>query len=427
MRTSRQRRALIGWSIGIAAFAVAAGSFALFFVRGEPQTIEARAREVVDLCSDANSRQACYDIEIPRLMNEGLSMEESFEVIRKVQADDPGYWFCHAGAHKISANEYYRDPSQWANVMTRCPVGICSNGCLHGTLQERFKAESLSGAQMEELLPDLQDICEPRENWSPTEQERASCYHEIGHLSMYLTGGDVVASGAVCDRMAVRPDGRDYRQTCYEGVFMQVFEPREPDDFALIYDIVPAKERLSQCDMYLPGVEKGACWKIGWIDGYRDFCDALSGGMRSACFREAWVVESDRLTASADAILGFCSYSDDAVEKRKCFNTLFYGVMATVHFDVEKMKPLCDALPFDVKNQCYANTASRMIETDGTLGGQALALCGHASEVGAGDACYAELAHYASFVFRPGSERFLGLCAGMPEPWRATCLRGEYE
>lgn len=373
------------------------------------------ADEIVASCAHENSRQVCYDTQIPKILDNGVTLEQSFDVIQLIQNQDKGYWFCHAVAHKLSQKEYYKDPSKWREVMTRIPIGICSNGGLHGALQAHFSSEALSGAQIKELMPDLETICEKRPNWQATAQQQSSCYHELGHLSMYLTDGDIEAASYVCDTVGVKSDGRNYLQTCHEGIFMQVFEPREPDDFALIYNIVPQKEKLTICEKYTEGIDKGACWKIGWKEKYKEFCNKFSGDLHYACFREAWVVNDEKIQ-SAKGVMDYCSYSDDNLEQRKCYNKLFYGLMSMTNFDTEKIESICIDLPGKVKNQCFANIASRLIETDRRLINQSVDVCKYAASLGVAEECYNELVHYANFIFLSGSDDFNKLCRALPDP-----------
>lgn len=384
-------------------------------------TLAEISENIVATCAKDTARQNCYDNEIPKVLDQGVSFEESIEIIKLIQNQDSGYWFCHAVAHKLSSKEYYKNPDGWKDVMTRSPMGICSNGFLHGALQAHFSTEALSGTQIKELLPDLQAICEKRENWEPTPQQQSSCYHELGHLSMYLTHGDILEAAKVCGTVGIRPDGRNYLQTCHEGIFMQVFEPREPDDFELIYDIVPQKEKLTVCEKYSEGVEKGGCWKIGWVEKYKDFCNGFQGDLRFACFREAWVVKSDAIQ-NAPAVMDYCSYTNDSNENRKCYNKLFYALMSIFHLDTKRMEPICIGLPLKVKDQCFANTASRLIETDRRLIDESVQVCDEAAKLGVGDECYKELSHYAGFVFKRGSEEFNELCSSLPENWEKDCL-----
>lgn len=390
---------------------------------GRDALLQKLAEELIVECSKITSSvTSCYDEKIPRVIHtpHNLSMEEAFRVIRIIQSKDDRYWFCHAAGHKLSTIEYQKDPSEWKNIMTRCEAGICSNGCLHGALQEHFNSESLTEEQVKELLPDLQTLCEARDNWNPTDQQTSSCYHELGHLSLYLTNSNIKQSASICDTVALKPDGRNYLQTCYEGIFMQIFEPREPEDFNLIYRLIPLKERLKQCDQYTLGIEKGSCWKIGWENQTASFCNQFEEDLRGACFREAWVI-NDKQIETPEGIVKYCSYSNDPNEQRKCYNKLFYTLMSKFDFNTEFMKKLCQEMPQDIMGQCFANTASRLVETDKSLVDRAIQICVFSSRFNVEDECYNELVYYAGTISLKKSPEALAMCEKLPQPWQNRC------
>lgn len=386
-------------------------------------SLQKYADHVIKECASSESSLRCYDKMIPQIMDEGASMEDAFAVIRLVQAKDTRYRFCHVAGHKISTNQYMRDPSDWKEVLTKCPTGICSNGCLHGALQARFNSDSLSPTEIRDVLPELNDVCEPRASWKPTPKEQSSCYHEIGHLSMYVTNANIPAAFDICRKTGVKSDGRNYLQTCSEGIFMQVFEPREVDDFALIYRLVPDKDKLSECSVYSDPLQKGGCWKNGWKAGYKTFCNQFEPQLRESCFREAWVIQ-DKELESASGLAAYCTYSTDPTEKARCFNKLIFGLMASFDFDQERMKNLCKELPRDLQGPCFAHVASRLIETDKELIADSLAMCKFADKYGVAETCYDELTYYANFLYAQDSSEQKKLCAGMPEKWREVCLAG---
>ncbi|MBX9765211.1 hypothetical protein K2X83_01060, partial [Patescibacteria group bacterium] len=116
------------------------------FMPSPEKNLERLAEKVIATCSKESYPPTCYDEEIPRLMDTGLSMEEAFQVTTVIQNKVSDYFYCHVLGHNLSAKETAKDPSKWTEVVARCPVGMCSNGCLHGAAQERFRAESLSEA-----------------------------------------------------------------------------------------------------------------------------------------------------------------------------------------------------------------------------------------------------------------------------------------
>ena len=184
-----------------------------------PQTessLRKHAEEVLVRCQKEEFTPNCYDKEIPKLMR-FMSMEDAFGVTRYVQEKDPKYRFCHVLAHEL-----------------RCPATMCNNGSPHGVLMYKFKSESLSDSQIESILPDLKEVCEPRGKWQPSEVEIGMCYHGIGHLNMYITDADIDKSLELCEKIGVKEDGRSYYKTCVQGVFMIVFQGVEQEEFALV-------------------------------------------------------------------------------------------------------------------------------------------------------------------------------------------------
>ena len=391
--------------------------------RGGNISLQDHADKILEKCSQELSdggRRICYEAEVPKLMGD-ISLQDAFRVTELIQEQDKGYLWCHNMGHQISEREYAKDPSRWKEVMTQCPVGTCSNGCLHGAIQAHFREASATGVQLEELISDLQTLCEERDYWRPTGLEQASCYHELGHFSMYLTDSDITEAVHVCERVGVKEDGRKFVRTCTEGIFMQVFEPRDPEDFALVYDLIPLKELLPSCEQF-EGEEKGGCWTRAWGGDARYFCEQFIGKTKSACMREAWVVYDKEKIETPEGVLEYCSYSDVRSEKKLCYNTLFFSLMSVFEFDEKRMQKLCEGLPREVMRQCFTNVAGRMVETDKDLITKAVGVCEHASTFGFGEKCYHEILIYADFSLHRGSEEFQQYCSHLPEPWNSKCL-----
>lgn len=360
------------------------------------------ADRVMRECTGAQYPVACFDEAIPRLMDESLSMEDAFQVTRIIQGKRPDYFYCHVLGHRLAEKETAKDPSQWTEVVARCPTGICSNGCIHGAAQERYRKESLSPPEVQLALAELTDTCESGAGKRVfTGVEQASCYHALGHLAMFITGGDVPSSLSACDTVAYKDVENDYVELCYEGVFMQVFQPLEPEDTALIQGFAP--ETVVEAEA---------------------FCGAFTGMARAACYRESWPLQRDTLF-SASGLNRFCALVPGAEAVKRCYDSLFYVLIPQLGFTQSSIVPFCDGFDAKRQAQCYAKAASRLIETDATLVPDALGLCVVAEEKGAGKRCYNELLFYSSVIFREGSEPFKSLCAGLPEPWKGACFAGD--
>lgn len=383
-------------------FVVAAGYIGRAHLWGDdsPTRFAAYAERILKTCTAANHRPSCYDRKIPKLMDT-LSLEDAFAVTRLVQEKDPGYFYCHVLGHALSARETRKDPSQWNNVIHRCPSGMCSNGCIHGAFQERFRAESLAPDKLTAILPELENACEAKSGWQPTGLEQATCYHALGHLAMYVTGADIRAATSLCDTIARKPDGRNFLTICYEGAFMQIFQPLEPEDFALVNNIAPrtAADAKRYCAQFGADTEQ-----------------------QSACSRESWPLSLKEIT-TPDGLVRFCAAGANESLEYRCYNAMFYVLTVQFKFDDAKITALCSGLPQERRGQCFANSASRLIETDYKLVDRAVDMCATAAKFGVEQACYDELFFYSTFNFHPRSQEALYLCERLPKPWRARCLK----
>ncbi|MEX2090762.1 MAG: hypothetical protein WD989_01355 [Candidatus Paceibacterota bacterium] len=357
------------------------------------------ADQVVRKCSKEKYRPSCYDEEIPKLMDK-ISMREAFDVARVVQdAEGDGYLYCHVLGHNLSARETAKDPSKWKEVIAKCPSGMCSNGCIHGSFQERFRVENLSDEEIDKLIPELSEVCEEKPGWKPTGLEQASCYHALGHLVMYIAGGDIDKSNKVCDVVSVKGKN-DFLQMCYDGNFMQIFQPLEPEDFELVRDIAPKNKEEAML-----------------------FCGKYTGLKKSSCHQESWPLYFSEIM-TPKGLIKFCGYSNDDTVQKRCYNALFYIIAAQFKLDQIKIKDFCGGLPQPKQGQCFANSASRMIETDYRLMDKALFLCNEARVYGVQDVCYKELVFYSTFNYHPDSSEFRHLCDSLPNEWKEKCYSG---
>lgn len=353
------------------------------------------ASEVLAKCANEKYRPGCYDREIPQLMDY-LSMEDAFKVTSLVQDQDKGFPYCHVLGHKLSAREINKDPSKWKEVASRCPSGLCSNGCIHGGFQERFRAESFTDEQILKIKPDLMDLCEERSNWHPTGLEQGSCYHALGHLTMYLTSADINKATSLCEEVSIKKDGRDFAQLCFDGSFMQIYQPLEPEDFALTAGKEVTKDKLVS------------------------FCNQFKGKRKSSCISESWPLYQQEIKKS-EGLVKFCSMAEDQ-DQGRCFEGLLYVLTAQFNFDLSKIQDFCLGLPDTRQGRCFADAASRMIETDYRNINKSVELCSNSQTETNKDTCFAELLKFSTYNFHAGSDEFFALCNSLPESWKYKCL-----
>jgi hypothetical protein len=357
-------------------------------------TFTAYARQILRACADAKYKPTCYDEEIPKLM-EKFTMEDTFKITSFVQNMDESYGYCHVLGHKLSAAETSKDPSKWTEVISRCPSGVCSNGCIHGAFQERFRKESLTKEEIAEFKPQFSEVCEARNGYNPTGLEKGSCYHALGHLLMYITSADIPASLSLCRELAKKND-HDFTQVCYDGVFMQIYQPLEPDDFTLIEGKEVSKEEAPA------------------------FCARFSGKEKSSCWSESWPLFFDEILSPGGALKHCSVLSDD---KDRCFDSLMFVVPTQMRFNIDDIIAYCKALPEAESKRCFSQTAARFIETDYKNSLKSARLCEAAAPVDKEGDCWKDLVKFSTFNFHKGSAEWKRFCEVMPSPWKETCLR----
>ncbi|MBI5613355.1 hypothetical protein HY947_00350 [Candidatus Gottesmanbacteria bacterium] len=349
------------------------------------------AATVVAHCKTSGYKPACYDREIPK-DTQSFSMEQSFGVTRRVQEIDTTYQYCHVLGHELAARETKKDPAKWKDVITRCPSGMCSNGCIHGAFQERFRTDTVPDDQLESIKSELLNVCEKRGSWMPTGMEQASCYHALGHLLMYITNARIEKALAFCDDLTT-----DFRSVCYDGSFMQIFQPLEPEDFALI---------------------KG---KELTVESVTPFCLRFNGKMLGSCWSESWPLFREKFQIP-EGLMSHCGFLPPDLQDR-CFRALSYVMTVQMGFSEEKLEPYCSHLMPPFAARCFAMAASRFIETDWKNIDKALAWCKRVSSFDPDGECYLELSKTASFTVPRGSAEQKKICDGLPRNIQAECGR----
>jgi hypothetical protein len=366
----------------------------------EIHTIDAYAQEMVALCKDASYRPLCYETEVPKLVSV-LPTERIFDVVRAIRNYDSEYLYCHVLAHNLGEYEVSLDPENWLDVLATGPTdGLCSNGFAHGAIVTRFNDEELSKEEFDAALTDLKIACEEREGFTPTDLGKAICYHGIGHVLIHMTLAKVSESLEACEIISLKDDGRDYRQVCTEGVYMQLFQPLEPEDYALVdmLPYVPTKENITQ------------------------FCSDFSGNDRQygACWREAWPLLGQSVY-EGEGIMEYCSALTPSQDRGQCFVSAFtingrHGLGTP-----EKMAETCNSVAQEYQGMCFARGANAFPEENPDLVKDGVAFCGRANAEEAKDECYTFLAQVASFNFHHDSPAFEELCSTLPSAYENRC------
>lgn len=359
-------------------------------------TVRDRTSDIIKTCAPSPDHQVCYEREVPKLYPP-LTVPEIFDVIREIRKRDASYQFCHLLAHELAEKVVLSDLDHWLDwISYNPPDGLCSNGFIHGVIVGRFRNDVLNDEQLAAAQPDFMRACEPRGDWQPSVLEQAICYHGMGHLYDFITNADLVRALSLCEETA-SSTVNDFRRMCREGVFMQIYQPIEPDDFYLL-------EQLP--------------YQVT-IDNYRAFCASFGNAAYvGACLREAWPLHAKEVL-NGTGVVAFCSGQPPG-ETENCLKSMF-SLVGKEHLEnPHEAIAACMHISSPQRGACVGYAARTVLEESTKDIKEAVALCSAAPE-SEQDSCFEELASSAAYTFSPGSAEKSAFCALLPESYRAAC------
>ncbi len=364
---------------------------ALAYMHAPSSRPESHAASIVSECRESQDHARCYESLVP-LLYPKMSVPQLFEIIRSIRSSDPTYQFCHVLAHKIGERVVADDLEHWIDAIPLNPAsGYCSNGFIHGVVGGRFRSEVLDTKTIETHMSDFRRACESRDGWSPSDLDRAICYHGMGHLYDFITDADLNLALDLCERTTTA----QFQRVCIEGVFMQIFQPLEPDDLALIEQMTMKPTPNS----------------------YRRFCDSFKDDdYVGACLREAWPMVPGVLDGSGTAQL--CEGQPNSELVDSCYQTAFSIVGRIKQGQPEEQAHACDRAPEARRNTCYSVVANAIVEEDRTNAPGAVSFCSRAPKP---RECLEDLAKTARFNFGSNAGQYKRFCGALPKDMEAQC------
>lgn len=179
---------------------------------------------------------------------------------------------CHGLVHEIG-HETYGKYNDFAAAMAY-REDMCGSGFLHGVIETHF-------AKVDNVFKEMDTIC----NTYVTLNDKAKCYHGVGHGIMFYTENDLPMSIEHCDRY---PD-QEAKVRCAEGVFMENFNTEQKDHLSTYLDETnPASVCVTQ-----PSIYKGTCYFYAplhylslHVDAYEEaltWCLDQESGYQAVC------------------------------------------------------------------------------------------------------------------------------------------------
>jgi hypothetical protein len=262
----------------------------------------------------------------------------------------------------------------------------------------RFRDDVFDEAMMRATIPDFSIACEPHEGWSPSPLDQAICYHGMGHLFMFLTDADYRRALDACAAIEQSPTG-NFGQVCREGVFMQTYQPLEPDDFDLVA-LLPKEPKR---------------------DNYRRICAQFARDEEEgACLREAWPLFREEILEGG--ITAFCE-GNPATQIDKCYDTAF-AIIGRQSQSLEKASQIataCGGAPRERQGLCFGIVAVAFIEENRGASAAAASVCA-AAPSHAQERCYGTLVERVNFVYGSDDAGKRVLCEALPTEELSRCL-----
>lgn len=364
-----------------------------------PPDLTRLAQQIMAECKNTKVHQYCYEKKIPLLMDSPyyLNMQQGFEVMTKIQEQDETYGYCHVTAHYLSEREVRNNPENWKSVITKCPANSCSNGCVHGVFMEKFNAERFSPNELDTISQELNSVCQKNELWEPSRSESSGCFHALGHTAMYLSDADINLSLNFCDKLTSHNNGSSFVYSCYQGVFMQIFQPLEAEDKALVKNIRPTKEEIPQ------------------------FCKPYKELPRFACYSESWPYFYPGLKNPKD-LANFCRFFEDK-DKHYCYRAVLDTLTSNTQLDIDFMQNYCSQLTSPTPGDCMGYVAIRLMHVSDQFQDRAIDACKRIEELDPKGECYQTLISSGHvYMKNPVTDRE-NFCKQFPESWQEKCIR----
>ena len=260
-----------GTLLGIVLFLLISGSGSKNKIQSQDvvqssQNINVISKKIFDACQKEQSKQTCYERDIPKLMDT-ISMVDAFKVVAYVQQMDPSYQYCHTLGHSLASKETLKSSVDWRDVYKSCPRDrACANSCAHGVVGEVYKDISIwsdfDPEQQSVFLSDLRDLCNSILG-SEDKMDRTTCFETIGHVAFFLHLADPNDSLGLCDALESSNVGEDALEACYRGVFGSILNPLEADEKEMMKGKEITKDTYEEYCQDFFGVKENICIELG--------------------------------------------------------------------------------------------------------------------------------------------------------------------
>ncbi len=326
-------------------------------------SISQEAQKIDDECMHSDDKDHCYGNAIYQVTKKSDS-KHAVKVLTDLQRINPQNTSgCHFMAHKISLAEVEKNPDQWKEIISQVSPSNCTGGYLHGVLEAHMATDPNFHIDEQTFI----DICDYVFSTHKTWFAWRGCVHNLGHLVLVETEGNIQDAVTVCDKIS----DSETKYECLSGTFMERVTAENLTAHGLVrrpesWDEPLAKSTEELCDMY-EGMHARACWKV---ISYVYFATANHDpiGLYDKCKRapteemqdECFIYGAGNMVVTTrfkqDNLRSVChQFPVEHPLFKRCMNQILGSLLTSTTDNLNKTQSLCSKTYEIYKRTCYKN------------------------------------------------------------------------
>lgn len=264
--------------------------------------------------------------------------------------DSTVFAVCHDILHQIGHTAYKKYGSFQGAVQFQSD--FCNSGYIHGIFESFFESGGDSSKGLAEQCGQYASIGgRPFDLWQ--------CHHGVGHGFMYLTGGDLDKSLALCESGL----GTEGKSSCQNGVFMEVFNlevlAKENDYINPGNPFLTCSSRdiaKGDCYVYIPtylSQTKAMEFKDILIE-----CDRAEPGYKSSCIGGVGSEAMKRNMNDPELVFALCKQMASSTDQNSCVRGVV-GMYMNQTGSYSSGQTLCEIAPQEFRTTCKNSVTSK--------------------------------------------------------------------
>ena len=272
----------------------------------------------------------------------------AIEALRRASDQDPRVSkFCHDVIHEVGQSAYEKYQSFEGAITYRSD--FCNSGYIHGVFEAYFRSA-------ENPTDDLAKQCRGYAA-GRREFDLWQCHHGIGHGFMYLTGGNLDESLALCRQSL---DTSKAASSCQNGAVMEVFNEEElakEAQFTAEGDGFLACSRLpgtakGHCYTYLPTYIKQQSATTTFADILKK-CDQAEFGYKSTCISGVGNEALKRNMSNPAGVFDLCRRAGAYPYQQACVKGAV-GMMMNQTGSLKAGREMCEVAGSNFQSTCLS-------------------------------------------------------------------------